>query len=93
MTYVLIEPPFNICSRGDTTRIKVQGYLGNIYSVQDYCECDTDHTGEWIAKHSLTTKTTSEAQAIVNTAITEYNNDLPLVGSRDAEPHSSVTLE
>ncbi len=92
MTYVLIEPPFNIYSRADTNRITIQGYLGNIYSITDIAG-GTEHTDEWIAKHSLTTKTTSEAQAIVDTAIVEYNNDLPLVGSRDAEPQSSVTLE
>jgi hypothetical protein len=92
MTYVLIGSPFNIYSRADTSRITVQGYTGNIYGITNKCLC-TDHTGQWIAKHSLTTKTTSQAQTIVNSAIAEYNNDLPLVGSRDDEPQSSVTLE
>lgn len=92
MTYVLIEPPFNILNPADAYRLNVKGYMGNIYSITDIAG-GTQHTDEWIAKHSLTTKTTSEAQTIVNTAITEYNNDLPLVGSRDAEPHSSVTLD
>jgi len=92
MTYVLIEPPFNILDPADAYRLNVKGYTGNIYSITD-ANGGTSHTEEWITKHSLTTKTTLQAQAIVDSAIAEYNNDLPLIGSRNEEPQSSVTLE
>ena len=92
MTYIYKESPFNILSRADVYRLNVKGYIGDIYSITNKCSC-SDHTSEWIAKHSLTTKTTSQAQTIVNNAISEYNDDLPLIGSRNDEEHSSITLD
>ena len=41
----------------------------------------------------LTIKTTSQAQTIVNNAIAEYNDDLPLIGSNNDTEYGSVTLE
>ena len=90
MTYVLKENP--IISRADGFRINVKGYLGNIYNITNKCTC-SDHASEWIAKHSATIKTTSEAQTIVNNAIAEYNDNLPLIGSNNDTEYGSVTLE
>ena len=90
MTYVLKENP--IISRADGFRINVKGYLGNIYNITNKCTC-SDHASEWIAKHSATIKTTSEAQTIVNNAIAEYNDDPPLIGSNNDTEYGSVTLE
>ena len=90
MTYVLKENP--IISRADGLRINVKGYLGNIYNITNKCTC-SDHASEWIAKHSATIKTTSEAQTIVNNAIAEYNDDPPLIGSNNDTEYGSVTLE
>ena len=90
MTYVLKENP--IISRADGFRINVKGYLGNIYNITNKCTC-SDHASEWIAKHSATIKTTSEAQAIVDNAIAEYNDNPPLIGSNKDTEYGSVTLE
>tara|TARA_R110002111_G_scaffold101414_1_gene157165 strand:+ start:228 stop:500 length:273 start_codon:yes stop_codon:yes gene_type:complete len=90
MTYVLKENP--IISRADGFRINVKGYLGNIYNITNKCTC-SDHASEWIAKHSATIKTTSEAQTIVDNAIAEYNDDPPLIGSNKDTEYGSVTLE
>ncbi len=90
MTYVLKENP--IISRADGFRINVKGYLGNIYNITNKCTC-SDHASEWIAKHSADIKTTSQAQAIVDNAIAEYNDDPPLIGSNNDTEYGSVTLE
>ena len=90
MTYVLKENP--IISRADGFRINVKGYLGNIYNITNKCTC-SDHASEWIAKHSATIKTTSQAQTIVNNAIAEYNDNPPLIGSNNDTEYGSVTLE
>ena len=90
MTYVLKENP--IISRADGSRINVKGYLGNIYNITNKCTC-SDHASEWIAKHSATIKTTSEAQTIVDNAIAEYNDNPPLIGSNNDTEYGSVTLE
>tara|TARA_R110002124_G_scaffold114625_2_gene270072 strand:+ start:833 stop:1105 length:273 start_codon:yes stop_codon:yes gene_type:complete len=90
MTYVLKENP--IISRADGFRINVKGYLGNIYNITNKCTC-SDHASEWIAKHSADIKTTSQAQAIVDNAIAEYNDDPPLIGSNKDTEYGSVTLE
>jgi hypothetical protein len=90
MTYVLKENP--IISRADGFRINVKGYLGNIYNITNKCTC-SDHASEWIAKHSATIKTTSEAQTIVDNAIAEYNDNPPLIGTTNDTEYGSVTLE
>jgi len=90
MTYVLKENP--IISRADGLRINITGYLGEIYKITDKVN-GSGHANEWIAKHSATIKTTSEAQTIVNNAIAEYNDDLPLIGSNNDTEYGSVTLE
>ena len=90
MTYVLKENP--IISRADGFRINVKGYLGNIYNITNKCTC-SDHASEWIAKHSADIKTTSQAQAIVDNAIAEYNDNPPLIGSNNDTEYGSVTLE
>jgi hypothetical protein len=91
MTYIL-EEKLNMVSRADAYRINVVGYIGDIYSITNKCS-SSDHASEWIAKHSLTTKTTSQAQTIVDNAISTYNNNLPLIGSRNDDSLESITLE
>lgn len=77
----------------DATRCTLVGYVGEVYKITDKVE-GSGHAEEFITKHNLETKTTSQAQSLVNDGITAHNtfNEGGILGGGTVT-HGSVTLE
>jgi len=73
MIYCVIEN-FNKYTNQDADKFDIKGYFGNVYGLIDKDNSSTTESEAWIEKQGYTIKTTSQAQALVDDGITEYNN-------------------
>ena len=90
MPYFLRQPGFKF-THADAGRCTLVGYPGNVYKIEDRSD-GSGHAAAFISRHSLDSKTTSQAQALVNTGITAFNN-LGIVLGGDSITQGSITLE
>jgi hypothetical protein len=85
------KQPLTEFTHADAGRCTLVGYPGNVYKIEDRLD-GSGHAAAFISRHSLDSKTTSQAQALVNTGITAFNN-LGIVLGGDSITQGSITLE